>query len=123
MFWLRKFVRGGLSKKNQEDWMKAILSVKNTNKEKYVSLYLKWILKNEGVVDVQCYTSPMVQDDLQKKVYQAVKKGNTEIVKILAPLTDNPNAQNPNNRKTPSLVAKNPEIRRILRSWIWNCSK
>ena len=55
-------------------------------------------------------------------IYWAAYNGHTEIVKILAPLTDNPNAPN-NYGYTPSLVAKNPEIRRILRSWIWNCSK
>ena len=60
---------------------------------------------------------------METPIYWAASNGHTEIVKSLAPLTDNPNAQNPNNRKTPSLVAKNPEIRRILRSWIWNCSK
>ena len=58
----------------------------------------------------------------ESPIYWAAYNGHTEIVKILAPLTDNPNAPN-NYGYTPSLVAKNPEIRRILRSWIWNCSK
>ena len=39
MFWLQKFVQGGLSKKNQEDWLKAIQSVKNSDKEKCISMY------------------------------------------------------------------------------------
>ena len=43
-FWLEK-IRGSLSEKNTEDWMEAINSVKNSNKEKYVALYLKWKLK------------------------------------------------------------------------------
>ena len=43
MFWLQKFVQGGLSKKNQEDWLKAIQSVKNSDKEKCVSMYLSLI--------------------------------------------------------------------------------
>ena len=94
LFWLEKFIRGGLSKKNQEDWMKAVQLVKNTDKEKHLTSYLKWTLKNKGVSDLSCYTTPIVQDDFQRKVYDAAQLGHTEIVKILAPLTDNPNAPN-----------------------------
>ena len=50
-------------------------------------------------------------------IYWAAMNGHTEIVKILAPLTDNPNEPNPNNRETPSSVAKNAEICRILESY------
>ena len=49
-------------------------------------------------------------------IYGAAKKGHTEIVKFLAPLTDNPNAPN-NDGKTPASVAKNAEIRRILKAY------
>ena len=45
----------------------------------------------------------------------AVNNGHTEIVKILAPLTDNPNAPNTDG-ETPSSVT-NAEIRRILESF------
>ena len=44
-------------------------------------------------------------------------KGHTEIVKILAPLTNNPNASRYYDGKTPIEVAKNEEIRRILESF------
>ena len=43
----------------------------------------------------------------------AASKGNTEIVKILVPLTDNPNAP-VNSGKTPYQVAQNEEICEIL---------
>ena len=48
-------------------------------------------------------------------IYWAARNGHTEIVKILAPLTDNPNAPNIVGT-TPSLVTKNAEILRILRN-------
>ena len=41
-FWLKKFVQRGLSKKNQEDWMKVIQSAKNSDKEKHLLLFFKW---------------------------------------------------------------------------------
>ena len=69
--------------------------------------------------------------DGQTAIYLAVSNGHTDIVKALAPLTDNPNAPNADGRtpilttafkghteivKTlaPLAVAKNEEIRRIL---------
>ena len=44
-------------------------------------------------------------------------KGLIEMIKILAPLTDNPNAPD-HNGKTPIKVAKNEKIRKILKSFI-----
>ena len=96
MFWLKKFV--GLSKDNQKDWIKVIQSVKNSEKEKAVISYLQWNLKKEVLEDLPCYTSPAVQDDFRKRIRECCEKygsssdGDTEIVKILAPLTHNPNA-------------------------------
>ena len=54
----------------------------------------------------------------------AAWNGHTEVVKILAPLTDNPNAPNDIGRTpnqwgiTPLAVAKNTEIREILKTYI-----
>ena len=98
-FWLGKFVRGGgLSKKNQDEWTKAIQSVKkNSEMEKQIVLYLKWTLRSKGgLIDLPCYTNPEVQDDFQKQIWKAVHLSdeNIEIVTILAPLTNNPNAPN-----------------------------
>ena len=92
-FWLKKFT--ALSKDNQKDWVKVIQSVKNTDKGNAISSYLQWNLKNEVLVDLPCYTSPAVQDDFRKKIWKIFKKfgrssdKDLEIVKILAPLTDN----------------------------------
>ena len=102
LFWMEKLVRRGrLSKKNQDEWRKAIQSVKNYEKEKHIVLYFKWALQEDGGFDLHCYTSPMVQDDFQQQIMKISSSlkvsyeniyGNKEIVKILAPLTDNPNA-------------------------------
>ena len=97
MFWLRKFE--SLSKENQTDWIKVIQSVKNSEKEKAIISYLQWNLKKETLVDFPCFTSPDVQDDFKKRIMEICEKGTSsdediEIVKILAPLTENPNAPN-----------------------------
>ena len=52
-------------------------------------------------VDLPCYSAPEVQDDFRNKIWKNCEKmkssiENTEIVKILAPLTNNPNAPNKN---------------------------
>ena len=94
IFCLRKFEK--LSKKNQLDWIKVIQLVKNSDKGIAIICYLKWNLKKE-IVDPPCHSSPAVQNDFRKKIWESCEKEksseeNTEIVKILAPLTDNPNA-------------------------------
>ena len=55
MFWLKKFVRRGLSKKNQSDWAKIIQLVKDSDIERNICLYLKKCLKNKKVTDLPCY--------------------------------------------------------------------
>ena len=60
LFWMKKLVRraqqsqstelqmcqrGHFSKKNQDEWRKAIKSVKNSEMEKHIVTYLKWALK------------------------------------------------------------------------------
>ena len=55
------------------------------------------------------YTEIVVQDDFRQKIYHAVRKGDINVVTILAPLTENPNAPN-DIGKTPSSFTKNAEI-------------
>ena len=55
LFWLKLFIRRGLSKENQKDWHRAIQLVKNTDLEKNIFLYLKRSSKNPRVVDIPCY--------------------------------------------------------------------
>ena len=101
MFWLRKFQ--SLSRENLTDWIKVIQSVKNSKKKQAVISYLQWNLKKEVLSDLPCYSRPAVQDEFRKKILNFVKisgeksvgwdssEEDVEIVKILAPLTDNPN--------------------------------
>ena len=58
MFWMRQFKR--LSKQNQEDWIKVIQSVKNSDKGIAIISYLKWNLMKE-VVDPPCYPKTSLQ--------------------------------------------------------------
>ena len=117
MFWLRKF--GSLSIENQNDWANVIQSTHNSYKRKYAIIsYLRWNLKNGDTMDLPCYTCPAVPS---KRIWEICQKKessdeDTEIVKILAPLVDNPNAPN-NNGETPILEAilnGNNQIVKIL---------
>ena len=115
MFWIRKFKY--LSKENQKDWIKVIQSVKNSVKEKSIISYLKWNLKKDALKDLSCYSSRAVQDDFRNKIWKSCTwQSDTEIVKILAPLTDNPNAPNKDG-ESPSSFSKSEEICRILKSF------
>ena len=118
MFWLKKFT--SLSNENQKDWMKVIKLVKNSEKRNAVISYLQWNLKKK-VVDLPCYSCPAVQDDFRKKIGESCmiwdsSNENTEIVKILTPLTDNPNAPDVQGR-TPifwAVLNGHTEIVKIL---------
>ena len=105
-FCLSKFEH--LSEKNQRDWVKACQTEKNSDKGIAIISYFKWNLK-KNILDPPCYSSPAVQDEFRKKICESCKKKqlsdeDTEIVKILAPLTDNPNAPDEYGR-TPILWA------------------
>ena len=101
IFCVRKFEC--LSKSNQTDWIKAIQLVKNSDKGIAIISYLQWNLKKDALADLPCYKSPVVQDNFRKKIGEiCCSKGrlsdeDMEILKILAPLTDNPNATNTDN--------------------------
>ena len=95
IFYLRKFT--ALSKDNQNDWMKVLKSVKNSEKEKAIISYLQWNLKEDALVDLvvtdnqtfkdssnlssirspvdlPCYSCPAVQDDFREKRRSSVAK-------------------------------------------------
>ena len=96
IFWLNKFK--SLSKDNLKDWIKIIKLHQNSDKQQAIIYYLQWNLKKE-TTDLPCYTSPTVQDDFRKKIFEIcghcrymLSNEDIETVKILVPLTDNPNA-------------------------------
>ena len=119
IFCLRKFK--GVSKKNRENWIKVIQSLKTCDEGIAIISYLQWNLKKEAFVDLPCYSSPAVQDDFRKRIWEICEKKSRstyekfkkifadkqdlilshediEVVKILAPLTDNLNAPDENGR-------------------------
>ena len=72
-------------------------------KENAIMSYLQWNFRKEVLVDLPCYTSPTVQDDFWKKIYEICSQlrrqlstEDIEIVKIYAPLMVNPNAADEN---------------------------
>ena len=66
LFCLRKF--NGLSKENQNEWIKVIQSVKNSDEGIAVIFYLKWNLKKDKLVDLPCYSIPDIQNDFRNTV-------------------------------------------------------
>ena len=114
LFWLKKF--RNISTEYQKDWIKVLKKVKNSDKSNDIISYLQWKLKKDPLEDLLCYTNPAIQDDFRKKIHLAVQYGHTEIVKILAPLRDNPNAPDKYG-ETPIDVAKTEEILQILKSF------
>ena len=94
MFWLKKWrFNKGLSKTNQNNWIKALKMTKNTNLEKNVALYIKKIIKIGHYVDIRCH----IDNDAMVKATQisfeeALEQKNAGVLQILAPITKNVNA-------------------------------
>ena len=66
IFCLSKFEH--LSKKNKNEWIEVIQSVKNSDEGITVILYLKWNLKKDKLVDLPCYSIPDIQNDFRNTV-------------------------------------------------------
>ena len=89
IFWLKKFVSRGMSKKNETEWAKAIKSAKKYNKKKQILSYMKWHLmtpQEKADFPFCPISNSVVQKKFRKHIYEAVKEENTEIVRMLAPL-------------------------------------
>ena len=104
MFWLKKWIQRGLSKKNQKDWIAAINETKDKELIKIVLLYFKKILKKCDFVDVPCFIDKRRrsmrllqrnQKSLEKRYHQAFEDEDWGSVQILAPLLENANAPFP----------------------------
>ena len=103
MFWIKELIRKGLSQENQKDWINAVQLETNSEKKKSIAAYLKWNLKEKKLFDVPCFNKPIVQEYFRMKICnisheEESSDENTEIVKILAPLTDNPNSPHKDGR-------------------------
>ena len=106
MFWLKKFIRRGLSMKDQLDWTKAIQLTKHTNLEKNVLFYLKKSSKNKKVVNLPCYINEKIVGNSKRlirkyrkpfnsrnfnKMFDACDNGDEGIIQLLAPFMKYPN--------------------------------
>ena len=111
MFWLKKFIQRGLSKKNQIDWMAAIQITPYYNLETNILNYLKQSSKNERVIDIPCHINEEILSEYSEKImelkevvdnlimeqlYREIQSGNDDAVRfqILALFMDNYNALN-----------------------------
>ena len=81
LFLLRKFVLGGMSKKNETDWTKIIQMTRGTNVAEIILLYFKRYLQNEKMVDfdMPCHIK---KDNLKNdsEIIMKEKDGNLSIV-------------------------------------------
>ena len=66
IFCLRKFKY--LSVDNQNDWIKVIQSVKDSDKGITIISYLQWNLKKDDLADLPCFTSSTVQDEFMETI-------------------------------------------------------
>ena len=69
LFWLKIFIRRGMSEQNQMNWSKAIQISKNNHMEKHVLNYLRKCTKNVRVVHLPCY----MEENFLKKPLKVVE--------------------------------------------------
>ena len=72
-FLLKKFVQNGMSKKNQNDWIKAIQLTRNTKFERNIYLYLKRSFRMKKMMDIPCYIDKEVIEKSAKKFKKDAK--------------------------------------------------
>ena len=92
MFWLRKWrTQRGLSKENNDDWVKAIQLTKNTNLEINLQLYLEKVIENGHVVDVPCFIDANAVEKSNEFTFErAFEEKELGILQILASMENNP---------------------------------
>ena len=76
-FWLQKLVQLGMSKQNQNDWIKAIKLTKDTDFERNLQLYLKRSLCKRTMIDIPCFID---ENTMQKSCELINKCGSLEYI-------------------------------------------
>ena len=74
LFWIKKWISKGLSKKNRTDWIKTIRLMENTKLVKLVILYIKRILHRNRSVDVPCYIDEKIVKKFSKLPDSSIRK-------------------------------------------------
>ena len=83
LFWLKKWrLRGGLYKKNETNWIKAVQRTRNTNIERNVDLYIKKIIKvNNHIMDVPCYIDNIVIENFSE-IMEDINNDIAHVIRI-----------------------------------------
>ena len=79
LFWLKKFIRRGLSEKNQMDWTEAIRITRDTDLKAYILRYLKRCSKNEKVVDIPCFINKQTLKEYSETIRIFLKGNHQEL--------------------------------------------
>ena len=107
LFWLKKLISTGLSKKNQEDWIIAFKLTKGTSLQRNIMLYMRKVLKNDVFLDIPCYikenavkitlSSPekllevcRMLPDFNGNHHDEIFNLNHGLIQLVAPLMKNP---------------------------------
>ena len=106
MFWIKKWNLKGLSKKNKNDWIKAIQLTKNIKLAKIIILYAKKVLHRNRLVDFPCHIDEKSVDIFSKftnetaiqKYFEgafedkdSLQRFDAGSIQICIPLVKNPN--------------------------------
>ena len=139
MFWIKKWILKGLSKKNKDDWIKAIQLTKNTKLAKIIILYTKKVLLRNRLVDFPCHIDEKSVDIFSKftnetafqKYFEeafedkdSLQRIDAGSIQICIPLVKNPNELNV-REPTPMLKALaygHNNIVKILAPFIGNAN-
>ena len=104
-FWLKKWKIRGLSKKNHDDWKKAVQLTKNTVVETNIISYMKKVLRKRACIDIPCYINEECFQNTNNltwynsyETFEKITPSNAKYAKrilgifqILAPMIQNPN--------------------------------
>ena len=109
IFWIKKWLLKGLSKKNREDWLKAIQLTKNTKLKDIIVLYIRKVLHRDRIVDMPCHIDEKTVEKCSKfadenafrkylrlvfKGQNIIKRSDAGIVQIYIALVKDQNAAN-----------------------------
>ena len=106
LFFLKKIVLGGMSKKNETDWTEIIQKTKGTKFEEIVLLYLK----SKTYIQSFDFDVPSMIKKVMDGNFSITSRDyyiHEIVYPILAPLTDNPNAPNINGVTPIQVAAQN----------------
>ena len=135
MVWIKKWISKGLSKKNQEKWIKTIKLMSNTNSAMVIILYIKKVLHRNRFVDMPCYIdektmqkfSNLTADDensIRRYFDQACEERDAGSVQICIALVKKPNAKTGNGKSAihNALSNKYEDIVQVLAPFIGNAN-